>query len=279
MLSRSPTVAFSATASAVFSAGTDSPVRAASSVRRFFTSTRRRSAGTLSPDSSRTTSPGTRLSAGIMRVSPSRRVRASADSMLRMESSAFSARPSWMKPSKAFSSTTPRMIPASSHRPSISLVKPAPSSTYTRTLLNCVRKRANGPRFLPSGRRFGPYLARRFAASAVSRPFAGSVSSRLAVSWVERACQNVSVPAGAFSDASIHLSSTPGRERALKVAAAAEAARSEAPVPDRCGPVCSERVPVRTATRADIRVGSGVHVGQRRSAYRPALPVAVARLA
>ena len=37
--------------------------------------------------------------------------------MLRIESSAFSALPSWMKPSSALSSTTPKMIPASSHRP------------------------------------------------------------------------------------------------------------------------------------------------------------------
>ena len=129
MLSRSPTVAFSETGSVVLSAGTDSPVSAASSVRRFLTSASRRSAGTLSPDSSSTTSPGTSCSAGSMRVAPPRRVRASADSMLRIESSAFSARPSWMNPSSPLMTTTPRMIAASIHRPSIILVKPAPSST------------------------------------------------------------------------------------------------------------------------------------------------------
>ncbi|MDT4837681.1 hypothetical protein FQZ97_714200 [compost metagenome] len=106
MFSRSPTVAFSATGPAVFSAGTDSPVRAASSVRRFFTSVRRRSAGTLSPDSSSTTSPGTSSSAGIIRVSPPRVVRASAESMLRIESSAFSALPSWRNPSNPLRITT-----------------------------------------------------------------------------------------------------------------------------------------------------------------------------
>ena len=106
MLSRSPTVAFSETGSVVLSAGTDSPVSAASSVRRFLTSASRRSAGTLSPDSSSTTSPGTSSSAGSMRVAPPRRVRASADSMLRIESSAFSALPSWMNPSSALMTTT-----------------------------------------------------------------------------------------------------------------------------------------------------------------------------
>src|SRR5215472_11101361 len=86
---RSPTVAFSATALIVLSIGTDSPVSAASSVRRFLTSTRRRSAGMRSPDSSSTTSPGTSSSAGIKRVSRRRIVLASAESMLRIESCFF----------------------------------------------------------------------------------------------------------------------------------------------------------------------------------------------
>ena len=45
--------------------------------------------------------------------------------MLRIESSAFSALPSWMKPSNALMTTTPVMIDASSQSPSISLTKPA----------------------------------------------------------------------------------------------------------------------------------------------------------
>jgi hypothetical protein len=126
---RSPTVAFAGTASTLFSAGTDSPVRAASSVRRFFASTSRRSAGIRSPDSSSTTSPGTSCSAGSIRVSPPRTVRASAESMLRIESSAFSALPSWMNPSSALRTTTAKVIAASTHSPSMSLVNPAPSNT------------------------------------------------------------------------------------------------------------------------------------------------------
>src|SRR5215467_9021609 len=70
MFARSPTVALADTGSVDLSAGTDSPVSAASSVRRFFTSVRRRSAGTLSPDSSSTMSPGTSPSAGIRRAAP-----------------------------------------------------------------------------------------------------------------------------------------------------------------------------------------------------------------
>jgi hypothetical protein len=64
-----------------------------------------------------------------MRVSPPRTIRASADSMLRIESRAFSALPSWMKPRSAFRITTPKIIAASTHRLSISLVNPAPSRT------------------------------------------------------------------------------------------------------------------------------------------------------
>jgi len=74
-------------------------------------------------------SPGTSCSDAIMRVCPPRSVLASAESILRMESSAFSAFPSWIKPSSALMTTTPRMIEASIHKPSISLMKPAPSRT------------------------------------------------------------------------------------------------------------------------------------------------------
>src|SRR6516162_8458122 len=63
MHSRSPTVALVETASVFLSAGTDSPVSAASSVRRFFASARRRSAGILSPDS-RSTVPRNELFCG-----------------------------------------------------------------------------------------------------------------------------------------------------------------------------------------------------------------------
>ena len=85
MQARSPTVALAETGAADLSDGTDSPVSAASSVRRFLTSTSRMSAGILSPDSRDTISPGTSFSAGIMEVCPLRKVLASAESMLRIE--------------------------------------------------------------------------------------------------------------------------------------------------------------------------------------------------
>ena len=158
MLSRSPTVEFAATGSVVLSAGTDSPVSAASSVRRFFTSVRRRSAGTLSPDSSSTTSPGTSSSAGMRRVSPPRMVRASAESMLRIESSAFSALPSWMKPSNALrmhdAEDDRRIEPQAEHQ----LDEAGAEQDIDQDVVELSRKRMSGPRLLPSGKRLGPYF-------------------------------------------------------------------------------------------------------------------------
>src|SRR5215468_8705809 len=55
-------------------------------------------------------------------------------------------------------------------------------------LLNWARNRMNGPRFLPSGRRFGPYFWSRAEASAVSSPFSLSVVSRLTTSPSDIAC-------------------------------------------------------------------------------------------
>ena len=80
------------------STGWDSPVSAASSTRRFLTCSKRRSAGTLSPESSRTRSPGTRSSAGTSQRSPPLSTRARRLSMWRIAWIAFSALPSCTNP-------------------------------------------------------------------------------------------------------------------------------------------------------------------------------------
>src|SRR5262249_11096918 len=49
----------------------------------------------------------------------------------------------------------------------------------------------NEPRFLPSGKRLGPYFARRLEASPESRPFWRSVLSRFTTSSTGRECQAV----------------------------------------------------------------------------------------
>src|SRR6266478_3433787 len=63
-------------------------------------------------------------------------------------------------------------------------------------LLNCDRNRMNGPRFLPSGSRFGPYFCRRFAASAASKPLPASVVRRFATSSTAIPCQAMASAVG-----------------------------------------------------------------------------------
>ena len=46
----------------------------------------------------------------------------------------------------------------------------------------------NGPRFLPSGNRLGPYFCRRVVASAASRPLPASVARRFNTSSADIAC-------------------------------------------------------------------------------------------
>src|SRR6516165_6893235 len=58
-------------------------------------------------------------------------------------------------------------------------------------LLNWDRNRMNGPRFLPSGKRLGPYFCRRVDASLAARPFPLSVVSRFTTSSTDSACQAI----------------------------------------------------------------------------------------
>ncbi len=106
---RSPTPAPASTASVDFSAASDSPVSADSSMRKLLDCTRRRSAGTRSPLRSRTMSPGTISSASTSVHDPSRRTVALGESMSRMPSSAFSARPPCTKPMTALITATAAM--------------------------------------------------------------------------------------------------------------------------------------------------------------------------
>src|ERR1700761_9087108 len=72
-------------------------------------------------------------------------------------------------------------------------------------LLNCERNLANGPRFLPSGKRLGPYFCNRAAASAGSRPFAESVVSRPTTSSGSIACQATTSLSGLVAFAAVPM--------------------------------------------------------------------------
>ena len=96
MLTRSPIPASAASSTVKsFSTGTDSPVRAASSILRELASSKRRSAGTTSPASRATISPGTNSLESISAMCPSRRTRAAGLDIDLRASMASSAFPSW----------------------------------------------------------------------------------------------------------------------------------------------------------------------------------------
>ena len=93
---RSPSPASAATPTVrCFSTGTDSPVRAASSIFNVFASKRRISAGTTSPASSITISPGTNSLESTSVTCPSRSARAAGLDIDLSASIASSALPSW----------------------------------------------------------------------------------------------------------------------------------------------------------------------------------------
>ena len=96
-----------------FSTGTDSPVKAASSILMVFTSNNRISAGTTSPASKITISPTTISSPFTCRCSPSRKTVATGEAIFCNASIASSAFDSWITPTIAFKITTAKITIAS----------------------------------------------------------------------------------------------------------------------------------------------------------------------
>ena len=92
---RSPSAASAATASTCLGEGTLSPVSADSSISRVAADRIRASAGTRSPASMFTMSPGTSWSIGISTRSPFRRALALTTIMLESAEALASALPSW----------------------------------------------------------------------------------------------------------------------------------------------------------------------------------------
>ena len=167
---RSPSAASGAAGAVSLRTGNDSPVSMASSTVRPATSIRRRSAGTRSPASITTMSPGTSAAASSPCRTPSRRTEARGASMSRRASSACSARPSCTKPMTALTSTTARITPVSIQWPSSAVIAAATIRTMISRLLNCRASRMTTEGRGGSGRRFGPCRATRSAASALLSP-------------------------------------------------------------------------------------------------------------
>jgi hypothetical protein len=124
------------TASTDLATGIDSPVRPASSISSVADTRIRPSAGTLSPASKLTMSPGTSSSAGIPSISPSRRTRAVMISICRRAATLSAALPSWCRPITALSTVRPSTtMPVDTSWRATMLTTAAPTRT------SCIRSR------------------------------------------------------------------------------------------------------------------------------------------
>ncbi len=162
---------------AVLSTGTDSPVSADSSTCNAAPSTSHPSAGTMSPASTTTTSPGTICAAGTCCWAPPRTTRAVGAVSSLSAASARSARISCTTPTVVFSTITARMtIVSCTSRVSVVRVM-APSSTRMSGSRNCVSTRCHHGRRGGRGGSLRPYRSRRRRASTGSSPRRGYASA------------------------------------------------------------------------------------------------------
>ena len=119
-----------------FETGRDSPVSAASSVRRSVASTRRTSAGTRCPASRRTRSPGTSVAASTVCRCPSRVTTARLTSNCSSASIARRARHSVANPMSVLMASTAPIASVSARSPSASDTAAAATSNSTTTLFS-----------------------------------------------------------------------------------------------------------------------------------------------
>ncbi|CAB4815822.1 unannotated protein [freshwater metagenome] len=151
--------------------GVLSPVRADSAASRFAVEISRPSAGTRSPASSSTMSPGTTSRDSTYSSEPSRRTRAREVIEFRSASTDFSARCSCMKPITTLRTTTVRTIAGVLSSPDTSQATTAAvmRSRMSLSVKPASRRRHAGtPAAATSS--FGPWESRRRAASCVESP-------------------------------------------------------------------------------------------------------------
>ena len=152
----SPRAASASTAEVDFSTGTDSPVRTASSMRRFLVCSRRRSAETLSPDASMTTSPGTSSDTGMVAVCPALRTVTFCGTISRSASIAWLARSSCTKPMMLLITTTAATTSPSVTLPNATARAEEPMSTQMSGLLICLQRMTRGLSPLTRSMTLGP---------------------------------------------------------------------------------------------------------------------------
>ena len=211
MSRRSPSGTSSpATVSTTFRTGTLSPVRAASSISSVAATSRRPSAGILSPASNATTSPGTSSSAGTSRRSPPRRTCARITSIFCSAATLSAALPSWLRPRTAFRTVSPRItIPVLNSCSAAMLTIAAPTRT------SCIRSRywrrnaCQAGSVAASASLFGPTSPRRRSTSAEESPWRGSTPSPLHVSSTVSPCQATTFRPVTSVGADVVIGSTP----------------------------------------------------------------------
>ena len=199
---RSARGASAGAAAVVFATGLDSPVSADSSTSSEWATTMRPSAGTRSPASTSTTSPGTSPGAATSVATPSRRTRAVATSICRRAARLRSARCSWTKPSTALTSSTMAMTTVSLRSPTSPASTAAPTSTMIRRLRNWSTNTCQGERRAASASSFGPLAANRAATARSSSPRAGSTPRRWTTS-AAATCQGCSAEVGPTGSAAV----------------------------------------------------------------------------
>ena len=205
---RSPRAASALTASMLLGTGALSPVSADSSISRVAARMIRPSAGTRSPASMLTMSPGTSSSIGIWRTSPPRRTLAWTIIIFWSAATLASALPSWLRPRNALSRVrNTRTTPVANWPGRNMLTMPATSSTICIGSLYWRRNARRRGSFSASANLLDPNFARRASTSASDRPFAASTP------WA----------------ASASASAIPCHARAASVEPAAEAACSVMP--------------------------------------------------
>src|ERR1051326_2869024 len=171
MFFRSPNARSGAAQAAVlFDASPDSPVSAASSVRKLTDSSSRPSAGILSPALSRITSPGTSSRAGISVSSPSRSSDLLGAASWRSASMERSARYSCTAPNITENSTMAAIATASAPWPKSEESAAAISRTIISTFLNWASSNAYGETRCAACNSFGPYSTNRRSASVLLSP-------------------------------------------------------------------------------------------------------------
>ena len=188
MFVRSPSGTSSpASTPASFATGALSPVRAASCVSSVAERTMRPSAGTISPASSSTTSPGTRSTAGTSATEPSRTTFAWGTWRFARASMLARAFSSWRVPRTMLSRMSSATITPVETSPIAKLTATTAISMMFIGSRSCCAATAaiDGGSSLPIS--FGPYRDSRAAASASVKPESASDSSPATTSPASRA--------------------------------------------------------------------------------------------